>query len=90
MIILLQSVTAQFRRIFWHTSYRKVRQSNFITKCDRLLLQSVSSIAERDRRHYKVHQLIQNVMYDKIIYDEILRKRKTLLWLTKQFRAFEK
>ena len=33
----------QFCRLFWHISYYKVRQSNFITKCDRLLLQSVTN-----------------------------------------------
>ena len=49
MIILLQSVTVQFRRLFWHISYYKVRQSNFITKCDRLLLQSVSGVTKCDR-----------------------------------------
>ena len=49
MIILLQSVTIQFRRLFWHISYYKVRQSNFITKCDRLLLQSASGITKCDR-----------------------------------------
>ena len=48
MIILLQSVTIQIRRLFWHTSCYKVRQSNFITKCDRLLLQSTSGIAKCD------------------------------------------
>ena len=49
MIILLQSVTIQFRRLFWHISYYKMRQSNFIAKCDRLLLQSVSVITKCDR-----------------------------------------
>ena len=49
MIILLQSVTVQFRKLFWHISYYKVRQSNFITKCDRLLLQSVSGVTKCDR-----------------------------------------
>ena len=49
MIILLQNVTMQFRRLFWHISYYKVRQSNFITKCDRLLLQSASGITKCDR-----------------------------------------
>ena len=44
MIILLQSVTVQFRRLFWHISCYKVQQSNFVTKCDRLLLQSASGI----------------------------------------------
>ena len=36
MIIFLQSVTTQFRRLFRQILYCKVRQSNFITKCDRL------------------------------------------------------
>ena len=49
MIILLQSVAVQFRRLFWHISYYKVRQINFITKCDRLLLQSASGITKCDR-----------------------------------------
>ena len=49
MIILLQSVTNQFRRLFGHISYYKVRQSNFITKCDRLLLQSASGITKYER-----------------------------------------
>ena len=68
MIVLLRSVTMQFRRLFWHISYYKVRQSNFITKCDRLLLQSVSGITKCDRlitkcaRYYKVWQtLLQSV-----------------------------
>ena len=49
MIILLQSVTTQFRRLFCHISYCKVQQSNFITKCDGLLLQSASVIAKCGR-----------------------------------------
>ena len=49
MIILLQSVTIEFRRLFWHISYYKVRQSNFITKFDRLLIQSASGITKCDR-----------------------------------------
>ena len=75
MIILLQSVTIQFRRLFWHISYYKVRQSNFITKCDRLLLQSASGITKCDRLllqsvsgitkcarlYYKVRQVSQSV-----------------------------
>ena len=75
MIILLQSVTIQFRMLFWHISYYKVWQSNFITKCDRLLLQSASGITkcERlllqsasgitkcDRPYYKVRQVLQSV-----------------------------
>ena len=49
MIILLQSVTIQIRRLFWHISYYKVPQSNFITKCERLLLQIASDIPKFDR-----------------------------------------
>ena len=74
MIILLQSVAIQIRRLFWHISYYKVPQSNFITKCerllleiasdipkfDRLLLQSASGIAKCDRIYYKVRQLLQS------------------------------
>ena len=75
MIILLQSVTIQFRRLFWHILYYKVWQSNFITKydrlllqsasgitkCDRLLLQSASGIIKCDRLSYKVRQVLQGV-----------------------------
>ena len=60
MIILLQSVTIQIRRLFWHISYYKVRQSNFITKCDRLLLQNASGITKCDRIYYKVRQVLQS------------------------------
>ena len=74
MIILLQSVTIQIRRIFWHISYYKVPQRNFITKCDRLLLkvasgitkcdrlllQSASGITKCDRIYYKVRQVLQS------------------------------
>ena len=49
MIILVwQSVTMQVRRLFWHISYYIVRQSNFIAKCDRLLLHSVTVITKWD------------------------------------------
>ena len=61
MIILLQSVTIQRRRLFWHISYYKVRQSNFITKCDRLLLQSASGITKCNRLYYNVRQVLQSV-----------------------------
>ena len=74
MIILLQSVTIQFRRLFWHISYYKMRQSNFITKCDRLLLQSVSGITKCDRLYYKVRQVLQNVTV-------ITKWDVTLLWV---------
>ena len=36
MIILLQKVAMQFRRLFWHISFHKVQQTNFISKYDRL------------------------------------------------------
>ena len=49
MIILLQSVAIQFGWFFLHILYYKVRQSNFITKHDRLLLQSASCITKCDR-----------------------------------------
>ena len=55
MIILLQSVTMQFRRLFRHISSYKMRQSNFITKCDRLLLQSASVVTNCDS-YYKVRR----------------------------------
>ena len=55
IIILLQSVTMQFRRLFWHISYCKVRQSNFIAKCVRLLLQNESGITKCDS-NYKVRR----------------------------------
>ena len=54
-IALLQSVTIQFCRVFWHILYYKVRQSNFITKCGRLLLQSASGITKCDSC-YKVRR----------------------------------
>ena len=74
MVILLQSVTVQIRRLFWHISYYKAPQSNFITKydrlllqsvsditnCDRLLLQSASGITKCDRIYYKVRQVLQS------------------------------
>ena len=47
MIILLQSVTMQFSRLFSHISYDKVRQV--------ILLQSVTEC------YYKVHQVLQSV-----------------------------
>ena len=55
MIILLQNATIQFRRLSWRILYCKLRQSNFIANCDRLLLQNVSGITKCDR------QLLQNV-----------------------------
>ena len=61
MIILLQSLTIQFRRLFRHIFYYKWRQGNFITKCYRLLLQSTSGITKCDRLYYKVSQVLQSV-----------------------------
>ena len=62
MIILLQSVAIQIRRLFWHISYYKVPQRNFITKCDRLLLQSASGITKCDS-YYKVrHNTGTNIL----------------------------
>ena len=49
MIILLQSVKMKVDRLFWHISYYKVWQSNFITNCDKLLLQSASGVTKCDR-----------------------------------------
>ena len=71
MIILLKSVKIQFCRPFWHFSYYKMRQSNFITKhdglllqrasgitkCDRLLLQSATGITKCNTLCYKVRQV---------------------------------
>ena len=48
-MIILQSVTIQFRRLFWHISYYRVWQSNFSAHCDKLLSQSASSITKCDR-----------------------------------------
>ena len=48
-------MTIQFCRIIWHIPYYKVRQSSFITKCDRLLLQSASGIINCNS-YYKVRR----------------------------------
>ena len=75
MIILLQDVTTQFRKFLWHIPYFKKQQSNFITKCDRLLLesapgitkcdrlllQSAPDITKCDRNYQKVRQVLQSV-----------------------------
>ena len=61
MIILLQSVAMQFRRLFRHISYYRMQQCNFTTKCDRLLFQIASSITKCDRLYYKVHKVLQIV-----------------------------
>ena len=42
-------------------SHCKVRQSNFITKCHRMLWKSASGITKCDRRYYKVRQVLQSV-----------------------------
>ena len=60
MIILLQNVTTQFRRLSLHILYSKVQQGNFITKCNRLLLQSASGITKCDRLYFKVRQVLQS------------------------------
>ena len=61
MIILLQRVTNQFRRLFWRISYCKKQQNNFITKRDKLLLQSASGITKYDRTYCMGRQVIQSV-----------------------------
>ena len=38
-----------------------MQESNFITKCDRLLLQSASGITKCDRLYYKARQVLQSV-----------------------------
>ena len=40
---------SSFVGFFWHISSDKVRQSNFITKCDRLLLESSPDITKCDK-----------------------------------------
>ena len=60
MIVLLQCLLVQFRKLFWHILYHKVRQINFITKYDRLLLQSASGITKRDRLLLQSAQGITN------------------------------
>ena len=61
MIILLQSVKTDFRRLFWQISYDKVQQNNFIIKCDKLWLRSVSDITKCSRLYYKMCQVLQSV-----------------------------
>ena len=65
MVILLRSVTIQFRRLFLRISYYKVRQSNFITKCEtdcyykvRQVLQKVTDFITKCVRYYKARQLL--------------------------------
>ena len=66
MIILLQSVTIQICRLFWHISYYKVRQSNFITKWQTVITKCVryhkvwQTIIAKCVRYYKVRQLSQS------------------------------
>ena len=63
-IILLQSVTTQFLGFFWHISYYKVGQSNFLTKCGNFyykvhhVLQSLSDFDAKCFRYYKVWQTL--------------------------------
>ena len=59
--ILLQSVTTQFRRLYLHILYCKKQQSNFITKFNRLLLQSASGITKCDRLYFKVQSVTVNI-----------------------------
>ena len=65
MIILLQSVTMQFCRLFSHILYYKVRQRNFVRKFDKLyykvgqVLQSVADFITKSVSYYKVWQLLQ-------------------------------
>ena len=61
MIILLQNVTIQFRRPFWHISYNKVRQSNLLqseTDCYHKVRQVLQSVTDC---YYKVRQVLQSV-----------------------------
>ena len=56
MIILMQSVTIQFRRFFWYIR---------ITKCDKaIFLQSATAC------YYKVSQLLQK--YDRLLLQSVL------------------
>ena len=56
MIILMQSVTIQFRRLFWYIR---------ITKCDKAtFLQSATAC------YYKVSQLLQK--YDRLLLQSVL------------------
>ena len=59
MIILLQSLTMQFYRLFLRISYCKVRQSNFITKYDGLLLKGRQVLQSVTDCYYKVRQVLQ-------------------------------
>ena len=61
MIILLQSVTTQFRRLFRHILYGKLQQSNFNKKCNSLLIKSASGITKCERLYYKVCQILESV-----------------------------
>ena len=53
--------STQFRMLFWHILYCKVQRSNFITKCDRLSLQSAWGSTKCDRLYYKVPQVVLSV-----------------------------
>ena len=54
-------MSTQFRRFFWHISLYKVQKSNFITKCDGLLLQIASGITKCDRFLYKICHILHSV-----------------------------
>ena len=96
MITLLQSVAIQFHRVFWKISYYKLRQSNFITKCDRLLTQSASGITKcdrlllqsalgttkYDRLYYKVRQVLQSTT------DKVRRNKETNILTQNMKRSF--
>ena len=88
-------MTTQFQRLFWHISYCKKQQGNFITKCDRLLLQSVSGITKCDRLllqstsgitkcdrlYYKVRQVLQSVtVITKWDVTAILHPNNCIFW----------
>ena len=69
IIILLQSVAIQFCRLFWNISYYKVRQSKFITKCDKLLLESAPGITKCDILYYSVSGITKWDCYYKVRRD---------------------
>ena len=86
MTILWQSVTMQFRRLFWHILYYKVRQSNFIIKRDRLLLQSASGITKCDKLYYKARQVLQSVTVitkwhvTSFITEKLFHRKNNITW----------
>ena len=66
MIILLQSVAIQFRRLFWHTSYYKVGQIILLQSVTHFyynvcqILQSMTDFITKRVRYYKVRLLLQS------------------------------